>query len=43
MDEPGDRQRERLRLIHSSATYIDARRAGNKAVVLMEVIEHLEP
>ena len=43
MDELGDRQRERLRLIHTSATYLDARMAGMDAVVLMEVIEHLEP
>lgn len=43
MDELGDRQRERLRLIHSSATYIDVRRAGKDGVVMMEMIEHLEP
>lgn len=43
MDELGDRQRERLRLIHRAATYIDVRRARKDAVVLMEVIEHLEP
>jgi 3' terminal RNA ribose 2'-O-methyltransferase Hen1 len=38
-----DRQRSRLRLMQSSVTYRDRRLAGYDAVVLMEVIEHLDP
>lgn len=38
-----DAQRARLQLIQSSATYRDARLAGMDAIVLMEVIEHLDP
>lgn len=38
-----DTQRARLRLIQSSLTYRDARYAGYDAMVLMEVIEHLDP
>ncbi|MFI5708571.1 3' terminal RNA ribose 2'-O-methyltransferase Hen1 [Kribbella sp. NPDC051620] len=41
--EMSDRQRERLRLFQSSVTYADARLAGLDAVVLMEVIEHVDP
>ena len=37
-----DAQRARLQLIQSSATYRDARLAGMDAIVLMEVIEHLD-
>jgi 3' terminal RNA ribose 2'-O-methyltransferase Hen1 len=37
------RQRERVRLVQSSLTYRDARLAGFDAVVLMEVIEHVDP
>jgi 3' terminal RNA ribose 2'-O-methyltransferase Hen1 len=37
-----DSQRARLRLIQSSLTYRDERFAGYDAVVLMEVIEHLD-
>lgn len=36
-------QRDRVRLLHSSVTYIDDRLQGLDAVVLMEVIEHIEP
>lgn len=38
-----DRQRERVRLIQSSVTYHDARIRSLDAVVLMEVIEHVDP
>lgn len=38
-----DTQRARLELIQSSATYRDGRLAGYDAVVLMEVIEHVDP
>lgn len=39
----GDRQRERIRLVQSSVTYEDDRIRGLDAVVLMEVVEHIEP
>ncbi len=38
-----DSQRARLRLMLSSLTYRDERLAGYDAVVLMEVVEHLDP
>lgn len=38
-----DRQRDRIRLIHSSLTYRDDRLMGYDAIVLMEVIEHVDP
>jgi 3' terminal RNA ribose 2'-O-methyltransferase Hen1 len=41
--ELSDRQRERVRLIQSSVTYQDPRLRGLDAVVLMEVIEHIDP
>ncbi|GAA4265313.1 3' terminal RNA ribose 2'-O-methyltransferase Hen1 [Frondihabitans peucedani] len=40
--EAGDRQRERVRLLQSSATYQDDRISGLDAVVLMEVVEHVD-
>ncbi|MFC5931874.1 3' terminal RNA ribose 2'-O-methyltransferase Hen1 [Cryobacterium melibiosiphilum] len=40
--EASDRQRERLQLVQSSVTYQDDRLAGLDAIVLMEVIEHLD-
>lgn len=43
LDELGDIDKDRIRLLHSSAVYRDERIAGYDAVVLMEVIEHLEP
>jgi 3' terminal RNA ribose 2'-O-methyltransferase Hen1 len=43
LDQLPDRQRERITLAQSSLTYRDARVAGFDAVVLMEVIEHLDP
>ncbi|MCW2549540.1 MAG: 3 terminal ribose 2-O-methyltransferase Hen1 [Mycobacterium sp.] len=42
IDRMPDHQRERLTLIQSSLTYRDARLSGLDAVVLMEVIEHLD-
>jgi len=42
LDRMGDRQRERLRLMQSSVTYRDDRLAGYDAIVLMEVIEHVD-
>ena len=38
-----DSQRTRLELIQSSVTYRDDRLGGHDAVVLMEVIEHIDP
>lgn len=38
-----DTQRSRLRLLQSSLTYRDERLSGFDAMVLMEVIEHLDP
>ncbi|MDP9778533.1 3' terminal RNA ribose 2'-O-methyltransferase Hen1 [Nakamurella flavida] len=38
-----DAQRARLQLLQSSVTYRDRRLAGYDAMVLMEVVEHLEP
>jgi len=43
LDTLADRQRERIRLLQSSVTYRDDRLAGYDAVVLMEVIEHVDP
>jgi 3' terminal RNA ribose 2'-O-methyltransferase Hen1 len=38
-----DSQRARLELVQSSATYRDDRLAGFDALVLMEVVEHVDP
>jgi len=38
-----DSQRARLELLQSSVTYRDDRLAGHDAVVLMEVVEHVDP
>src|SRR6185312_5105423 len=43
LDRMAPRQRERLRLIQSSLTYRDDRLAGLDALVLVEVIEHIDP
>jgi 3' terminal RNA ribose 2'-O-methyltransferase Hen1 len=43
LEQMSQRQRERVRLVQSSLTYRDARIAGFDAVVLMEVIEHVDP
>jgi 3' terminal RNA ribose 2'-O-methyltransferase Hen1 len=42
LDRMGDRQRERISLFQSSVVYRDARLAGYDALVLMEVIEHVD-
>jgi 3' terminal RNA ribose 2'-O-methyltransferase Hen1 len=43
LDTIPERQRERLTLLQSSLTYRDTRLAGLDALVLMEVIEHVDP
>lgn len=43
LDEAGDAQRARVRLLQSSVTYSDDRLAGLDAIVLMEVVEHVDP
>lgn len=42
LDEASDAQRARVSLLQSSATYTDDRIAGVDAVVLMEVVEHVD-
>jgi 3' terminal RNA ribose 2'-O-methyltransferase Hen1 len=43
LDQLPESQRQRLRLFQSSLTYRDERLAGFDAVVLMEVVEHVDP
>jgi len=43
LDRMPDSQRARIRLLQSSLTYRDRRLTGYDAVVLMEVVEHLDP
>ncbi len=43
LDRMPDSQRARLELIQSSVTYRDDRLRGHDALVLMEVIEHIDP
>ena len=43
LDRMGDRQRDRITVFQSSVTYRDARIAGYDAIVLMEVVEHVDP
>lgn len=43
LDRLSERQREKLSLWQSSATYRDDRLAGFDAILLVEVIEHLDP
>jgi 3' terminal RNA ribose 2'-O-methyltransferase Hen1 len=43
LDRMPDSQRARLELIQSSVTYRDDRLSGHDAIVLMEVIEHVDP
>jgi 3' terminal RNA ribose 2'-O-methyltransferase Hen1 len=43
LDQLPEGQRQRLRLFQSSLAYRDERLAGLDAVVLMEVIEHVDP
>jgi 3' terminal RNA ribose 2'-O-methyltransferase Hen1 len=40
--EASDRVRDRIQLLQSSVTYQDSRLAGLDAIVLMEVIEHVD-
>lgn len=42
LDDMSDRQRARIELLQSSATYRDVRLHGFDAMVLMEVIEHVD-
>jgi 3' terminal RNA ribose 2'-O-methyltransferase Hen1 len=42
LDRMPERQRDRLKLIQSSLTYRDERLAGLDAVVLVEVVEHID-
>ncbi len=42
LDQMPPRQRERIKLLQTSLTYRDQRLAGLDAVVLMEVIEHID-
>lgn len=43
LERLADRQLERIRLLQSSVIYRDARIAGFDALVLMEVVEHIDP
>lgn len=43
LHEANDRQRERVQVLQSSVTYQDDRLDGLDAIVLMEVIEHVDP
>jgi 3' terminal RNA ribose 2'-O-methyltransferase Hen1 len=43
LDRMPEHQRERLRLLQSSLTYRDDRLAGLDALVLVEVVEHVDP
>ena len=43
VDEMAPRQRDRLTLFQSAVTYLDDRFRGYDAIVLMEVIEHVDP
>lgn len=43
LDEVSERHRDRVRLLHSSVTYLDDRLQGLDAAVLMEVVEHVDP
>lgn len=43
LDEASDDQRARVLLLQSSVTYSDDRIAGLDAIVLMEVVEHVDP
>jgi len=41
--EASDAERDRIELLHGSVVYRDERLAGYDAIVLMEVIEHVDP
>lgn len=43
LDRLAPKQRERVRLVHGSLMYRDARLAGYDAAAVVEVIEHLDP
>lgn len=43
MDRMPERQKERIKLVHGSLTYKDARLSGYDAAAVVEVIEHLDP
>lgn len=43
LDQLTDRQRARISLLQGSVTYADSRLAGHDAVVLSEVVEHVDP
>ena len=43
LDQLADRQRARISLLHGSVTYADPRLSGYDAIVLSEVVEHLDP
>jgi 3' terminal RNA ribose 2'-O-methyltransferase Hen1 len=43
LDRLPPRQRDRIRLIHSSLTYRDRRLTGFDAAAVVEVVEHLDP
>lgn len=43
LDAASDAERERIELLHGSIVYRDDRLAGHDAMVLMEVIEHVDP
>ncbi|GAA1744208.1 3' terminal RNA ribose 2'-O-methyltransferase Hen1 [Nostocoides vanveenii] len=43
LDQLPDRTRERLTLLQTSATYRDTRLTAYDAIVLMEVVEHIDP
>ena len=43
LDNMPAKQRERIRLLHGSLTYRDARLTGFDAAAIVEVIEHLDP
>ena len=43
LEQLAERQRARIALLHGSVTYADGRLAGYDAIVLSEVIEHVDP
>ncbi|KAA2264212.1 3' terminal RNA ribose 2'-O-methyltransferase Hen1 [Solihabitans fulvus] len=43
LEQLPERQRDRITLLHGSATYADSRLTGYDAVVLSEVVEHVDP
>lgn len=43
LDEASDAERDRIELLHGSVVYRDDRLRGYDAMVLMEVVEHVDP